>query len=239
MDDRRRLALRTTSALLLLSQLASVAPAVAAVAPAPAKPAATAAKPSSLVSRAQGYYRDARYDEAVGLLAGPILRKELVGDELREARLVMARCYVKKGITPRAKEYFGAILAADPTFTAEQAKLDAEELAVFNSVKGVPAAAAVVPPAGKTTPAAKPAPEAKTPPAKTGEPQPALHKPAVESSAQSQPGWFSRNKYLAIGLAVGGAVAIGLAASSGGGGGGETPPVPTSLPEFPRVPGGH
>jgi hypothetical protein len=233
MDDRRRLFLRTTSALLLLAQFAGAAPVLAAVAPAGSKPAATSAKPSALVARAQGYYRDARYDEAVGLLAGPILRKELAGDELRDARLVMARCYVKKGITTRAKEYFGAILAADPALTAEQAKLDDEELAVFNAVKGVSA-----PPASQPV-ATKPAPEGKTPPAKPPVEKPALHKPApVASSGAAQPGWLARNKFLAIGIVVGGGVAAGLA-MGGGGGGTTTPPGPTNLPGFPQVPGGH
>lgn len=230
MDDRRRSFLRTTSALLLLAQVASAAPALAAPAPAPAA-STVAPRPEVLVAKGLAYYREARYDEAVGLLSGPILRKELAGDELREARLVMARCYVKKGITTRAKEYFGAVIASDPTLTGEQAGLDAEELAVFNQVKGVPA----TPPA---TPSTKPAPEAKTPPAATEGEKPQLRKPVV-AAGPSQPGWFSRNKYLAIGLIVGGGVAVGLAAGGGGGGGSSPPPGPTVLPGFPAVPSGH
>jgi hypothetical protein len=232
MDERRRSLLRTTSALLLIAQVAGTVPALAATAPAkPATAPATAAKGTGLVPKAQAYYRDARYDEAVGLLAGPILRKELAGDELREARLVMARCYVKKGMTPRAKEYFGAVVTADPAYVPEKGKLDDEEMAVFNSVKGVSAPQAAVPPPAKT-------PDGKTPPAATTPAQPEMHKPDVAAAGSSQPSWLSRNKYLALGAVVVGGVAIGLAASSGGGDSSPTP-GPTSLPGFPAVPGGH
>jgi hypothetical protein len=230
MDDRRRSLLRMTSALLLVAQVAGAAPALAATAP--AKPATTAAKGTGLVPKAQGYYRDARYDEAVGLLAGPVLRKELAGDELREARLVMARCYVKKGMTPRAKEYFGAVLAADPAYVPAKGQLDDEELAVFNTVKGVTAQ-----PVAAAAPATK-APDAKAPPAATPAEKPQMHKPETAAASPSQPSWLSRNKYLAIGAVVVAGVAIG-AAAGGGGGGSSTPAGPTSLPAFPSVPGGH
>jgi hypothetical protein len=232
MDDRRRSLLRTTSALLLLSQLAGATPALAATAP--AKPAATAAKPAGLVPRAQGYYREARYDEAVGLLAGPVMRKELAGQELIEARLVLARCYVKKGIIPRAKEHFAAILAIDPAYTLDKSRVDADELAVFNEVKGVPAVAA--PPA---VAAGKPAtPEGKTPPAPTAAAQPPLHKPETEAAGAQKQSWFSKNKYLALGILVGTGVAVGVA--MGGGGDDTSPPAgPATLQPFPQVPGGH
>ena len=231
MDDRRRPLLQLVAVLLLAAQAVNVAPALAA--PAPVKPAATAAKSSGLVSRAQGLYREARYDEAVGVLMGPILRKELAGQDLIEARLVLARCYVKKGIMPRAKEHFGAILAVDPAFTLDRSRVDADELAVFNEVKGVPAAA---PPATKPAPAAKPStpPVKETPPA-TEPGQPQLHKPETAAAGPQKESWIKKNKFLAIGLVVGGGVVVGLAAG-GGGGGGSTPPGPTLLPGFPSVP---
>lgn len=225
--DARRPLFKLTSVLLLAAQLAGSVPALAATAP--AKPATTGARPTGLVSRARGYYRDARYDEAVGLLAGPTLRKELTGDELREAQIVLARCYVKKGMVPRAKEYFGAILAADPSFVLDPAHADAEEMAVFNQVKGAsgspPATAAGTPaaPDGKTS--AAPAP-------------PQLHKPTPGPAEKPKSSWLSRNKYLAIAIVAGGAVVAGLAAG-GGGGGSPTPSTPASLPGFPSPPGGH
>lgn len=242
MDDRRRPLIRIFTVLLLAAQAVNVAPALAA-APAVSL-AATAASGSGLVTRAQGLYRDARYDEAVGLLAGPILRKELAGQELIEARLVLARCYVKKGILPRAKEHFGAILAIDPAFTLDRTRVEADELAVFNEVKGVSAAPAkpASAPAKDTPPVTKPATPAKpaTPPAKEPPPvvapaQPQLHKPEVGTAGAPKESWLKRNKFLAIGLVVGGGVAVGLAAGGGGGGGG-TPPGPTTLPGFPSVP---
>ena len=262
MDDPRRSLLRPISALLLVSQLAGAA--LTPVAAAPAE-AATAAAPSGLVLRAQGYYRDARYDEAVGLLAGPVMRKELTGQELIDARLVLARCYVKKGITPRAKEHFGAILAIDPSYTLTKSQADAEELAVFNEVKGAHGVAGAAPPAaaaGKAAPpaaaAAKGTPPAattgkgattdptaaKTPPATTApaapsaQAQPPMHKPEAEPASGEKKGWLSRNKYLALGLLAGTAVAVGVAA---GGGGSDSPTTAgtQSLPGFPGVPPGH
>ena len=230
MDARRRPLLQLTSALLLAAQLANVAPCLAATAPAKS----TAAHPSGLVGRAQGYYRDARYDEAVGLLSGPVLRKELTGDELRDARIVLARCYVKKGMTARAKEHFGATLAADPAFVLDTAHADAEELAVFSQVKG--SAAPSVPAAAKPAPAETHAPAA-TPAPET----PQLHKPTVtepSSARESKPSWLSRNKYLAIAIVAGGGLAAGLA-GGGGGGGSSTPPGPGNVGGFPAPPGGH
>lgn len=265
MDDPRRSLLRPISALLLVSQLAGAALTLVAAAPAQA---ATAAAPSGLVLRAQGYYRDARYDEAVGLLAGPVMRKELAGQELIDARLVLARCYVKKGITPRAREHFGAILAIDPAFTLTKSQVDAEELAVFNEVKGSHGAAAAPPvaAAGKAAPPAAAAakgagappaattgkgattdptasktatpPATTAPAAPTAQAQPPMHKPETEASSGEKKGWLSRNKYLALGLLAGTAVAVGVAASSGGS---DTPTVSGTsvLPGFPGVPPGH
>ena len=234
MDDRRRPLMQVVAALLLAAQVANAAPALAAPAPAAAGASATAG--SGLVIRAQGFYREARYDEAVGLLMGPVLRKELTGQELIDARLVLARCYVKKGILPRAKENFGAILALDPAYTLDRTRVDADELAVFNEVKGASATAPPAPVATKPAPAAsKPAaPPAKTPPATEPAP-PQLHKPATEEPAPQKESWLKKNKYLAIGLLVGGGVAVGLAAG-GGGGGSSTPPGPTPLPGFPGAP---
>ncbi|MCC6348544.1 MAG: hypothetical protein IT347_03005 [Candidatus Eisenbacteria bacterium] len=232
MDDRRRPLMQLVAVLLLTAQLANAAPALAA--PAPAAAGSSAASASSLVIRAQGFYREARYDEAIGLLAGPVLRKELSGQTLIDARLVLARCYVKKGILPRAKTHFEAILALDPAFTLDRTRADADEIAVFNEVKGV-----VAPPAATRpqTPV-KPASPGKEPPAKAPATEPAtpqLHKPVTEAPAGQKESWLKRNKYLAIGLIVGGGVAIGVAAG-GGGGGGSTPPGPQALPGFPGVP---
>ena len=233
----RRSLLRAGAAVLLAAQCLNAAPALAAVAPA-APATKAAAKASPLVTRAQSYYREARYDEAVGLLAGPVLRKELAGDDLRDARVVLARCYVKKGLNTRAKEYFGAVLAADPAWTADAAKLDDEERAVFDAVKGAVAPPAPAPVAAKT-------PESKS--ADKGDKgekadKPKLHKPDTGATAgpEGKPGWLARNKFLAIGLVVAGGVGAGLAAGGGGGGGGTpTPPGPNPIPGFPSVPGGH
>lgn len=229
MEVRHHSVLRLTCALLLAAQFGHAAAVLAAVAP--AKPATSVARPSGLVSRAQGFYRDGRYDEALGLLAGPILRRELAGDELREARIVLARCYVKKGMLPRAKEHFGAVLAADPAFVLDAKHADAEELAVFAQLKGVAAA-----PLGSV--AAKPdATTGKPSGPAPGTTRPVLHKPAIESASSSKPGWLARNKFLAIAVVAGGGVAAALA--MGGGGDGAAVPGARNLAGFPAPPGGH
>ncbi len=239
MDARHRPLLQLTSCVLLAAQFAAAVPAWGAVAPAkpapassaaPAtrKPVAPAADPAALVGRAQGFYRDGRYDEALGLLAGPILRKELSGDVLREARIVLARCYVKKGMMPRAKEHFGAVLAIDPAFVLDAKHADAEELAVFTQVKGLlPAPAPVA-----ATPERIPGKNAGAPPAKPEKPKPDL---GLEPA--HKPGWLVRNKYVALAVIAGGGLAVGLAGGSGGGDSGPTPK--SALPGFPAPPGGH
>ncbi len=131
-------------------------------------------------------------------------------------------------------EEVAAILALDPAFTLDRSRVDADELAVFDEVKGVEAAPA--PAASKPTPAAgkSAAPPAKSPSATEPAP-PQLHKPVPAEPAAQKESWLKKNKYLAIGLIVGGGVAVGLAAG-GGGGGGSTPPGPVVLPGFPGAP---
>ncbi|MEQ1834276.1 MAG: tetratricopeptide repeat protein, partial [Candidatus Eisenbacteria bacterium] len=201
MDARHRPLLRFTSCVVLAAQCAAALPAWSAVAPAKPAPVTTPApvtrKPvapvdaAALLTRAQGFYRDGRYDEALGQLAGPIARKELSGDALREARIVLARCYVKKGMTPRAKEHFGALLAAEPAFVLDAKHADAEELAVFAQVKGVPSTPAPV----AAAPPGIPGKNAGAPNEKPAKPKPDLGLPS-SSASSGRPGWLARNKYV-------------------------------------------
>lgn len=242
MDARHRPLLKLTSCVALAAQCIAAVPAWSAVAPAKPAPATTPApavrKPaapvdaSALIARAQGFYKEGRYDEALGQLAGPIARKELTGDALREARIVLARCYVKKGMTPRAKDHFAAVLAADPAFVLDAKHADAEELAVFAQVKGVPSTPAPV----ATAPEGIPGKNAGAPADKPAKPKPDLGLPSA-STASGRPSWLARNKYLALAVVAGGGLAVGLA---GGGGGGSDGPAPKpALPGFPSPPGGH
>lgn len=228
---------RAAAGLMLVAQLAYALPASAvapASAPAPAPAAAAAARPavSALVRRAQGLYAQARYDEAVTALFGPVSRGELKGTELRDARVVMARCYVKKGLTAKAKELFATIVAGDPAFVLDASRGDAEEIDVFNQVKPPAPAAKPHGPAAPQTAVATPKPK-PAPPAE----KPKLHKPELGPSPDKGPGWVSRHKVLAAALVVGGGSAAVLLASSGGGA--DKTNKPAGLPAFPDPPPGH
>lgn len=220
---------RSVALFLLAAQCASPLGALAAAAPAPARGGARAAtpayKPPVIVTRALGLYQQARYDEAVTLLLGPVSRGELQGADLREARIVLARCYVKKGLENRANEHFKAILAAEPAFELDASKADAEELAAFRAVKPAPAPVAAAQPVGPQPAPAEP--REKTPAMKAALP------PA--NSSGDRKGWLSSHKGLAILVAVaGGGAAAALAA--GGGGGGSSTPQPAVVPDFPPPP---
>ncbi|MFN8587432.1 MAG: hypothetical protein U0704_06480 [Candidatus Eisenbacteria bacterium] len=221
---------RSIALLVLATQLANPLAALAAAAPA-GRPAsrtpATAYKPPVIVTRALGLYQQARYDEAVSLLLGPVSRGELQGADLREARIVLARCYVKKGLENRATEHFKAILAAEPAFELDATKADAEELAAFRVVKPAPAPVAAAQPAGPQTAPAEP--REKTPGMKAALP------PA--STSGDRKGWLSSHKGIAILVAVAGGGAAAALAAGGGGGGGSAGPVTPVVPDFPPPPG--
>ncbi len=221
---------RIVAIVALAAQLASTMPA-AAVTPTTGAPGAPArAAGTTLIRRAQSLYAEARYDEAVTALYGPVSRGELKGSELRDARVLMARCYVKKGLTPRAKDLFAAVVAADPAFVLDASRADAEEVAVFQQVK--PPAAAATPAPAPSKPHGPPTPTAtNTPPA----PRPEPRRPNIGPVPESNGGWLSRHKFLAATLAVGAGAGAVLIATSGGGGS-STPKGPDALPGFPPPP---
>lgn len=231
---------RSVATLLLAAQgvapiSALAAPAVTPAAPRPAAPVRAAAAPAVarspiVVQRALGLYQQARYDEAVTLLIGPVSRGELKGADLREARIVLARCYTKKGLTDRAADHFAAILAAEPAFMLDSSKADAEELAAFREL--LPPSAASAPVASATPVGPQPAPAPPAPKAKT----PAMRAALPPSSGPAKKGWLSSHKSVAalVAVAGGGAIAA-LAAGGGGGGATPTPPTPT-VPDFPPPP---
>jgi hypothetical protein len=223
---QRPLSHRLTACLLLAAQLASAAPAFA-VTPGPAPAAGTAARPAAatLLRRAMNLYTQARYDEAITMLFGPVNEGGFKGVDLRDARVLMARCYVKKGLATRAKDLFATVVAAEPEFVLDSSRADAEEVAVFNQVKppAPPARAQAQEPKHPGTPADKPAPRKPNigPTEGTG--------PASASSA----GWLSRHKVLAAALVVGsGSAAFALAGS----GGGSSSPKPVTKPDLPFFP---
>lgn len=220
---------RFVAIVVLAAQLAGTMPALAVTPTASAPSAAARSAGATLIRRAQGLYDQARYDEAVTVLYGPLGRGELKGTELRDARVLMARCYVKKGLPERAKDLFGAVVAADPAFVLDASRGDAEEIAVFGQVKP---AAPVAPAPAPAKPHGPPSPAAATPPPAT---KPEPRKPNIGPVPQTNGGWLARHKLLATTLAVGAGAGAVLIATSGGGTS-STPRGPDALPAFPPPP---
>lgn len=224
MSDRP-LSRRLTACVVLAAQLVSALPAFAAAPVSAAAPAAGAAArpaPGTLIRRAMNLYTQARYDEAVSTLFGPVSRGGFEAADLRDARVLMARCYVKKGLDARAKDLFAAVVAAEPGFVLDASRADAEEVAVFNQVK--PAA----------TGSRANAKDARHPPLAADKP-PA--RPNIGSTESSGGGasWLSRHKVLAAALVVGsGSAALALSSSSSSSG--AKPTHPADLPGFPSPP---
>ena len=215
---------RLTASLMLAAQLAASLPAFA-VTPAPA--GGTAAHPiaSTVLRRAQNLYKQGLYDDVVTTLYSPVNGGTLKGTNLRDARVLMARAYVKKGLTSKARDLFGAVLAAEPAFVLDETRADAEEIAVFNSVK--PQA----PPAAPARPS-RPEPKPETKPVDKPAPgQPNIGPVPNEGGGSS---WLGRHKVLTAVLAVGTGSAAMFIAGSGGSSGKTAPPEP--LPGFPRPP---
>lgn len=222
---------RAVVALALAAQLASPLGVCSAAPVKPARPSSSARALSPAVRNAQSNYDQGLYDEAVTLLLGPVSRGELKGAELTEARILLARCYVKKGLIPRAKEHFSALIAADPAFVLEKPRVDDEELAVFRSLK--PSAPAPPPaPLATTTPIGPaPAPTPAAPRTKT----PAMRAALPDSNRVTKRGWLSSHKSVAALVAIGGGTAAVLIAGSGGDK--TTPgPVTPTVPDFPPPP---
>lgn len=194
------------ASLVVVAQLATALPAASAPA---------GGGDAQLVSRAQTLYGQARYGEATTLLLGPVRRGELGGKTLRNADVLLARCYVQTGNLARAKEYFAAALAVDPAFTLEKGRATPEEIDVFRDVRGT--AAGSTKPAepqgtggGPSTPSGPPAPAAG-PAAAT----PPMHAPTLPA-AKGGGNWIASHHGLAALFVLGGAAAVVAIASSGG-----------------------
>jgi hypothetical protein len=225
----RPLSLRLTACLVLAAQFAPAIPAFAvtpATTPAPAPATGAAARPAAatLLRRAMNLYTQARYDEAVTTLFGPVNAGDFQGIDLRDARVLMARCYVKKGLTARAKDLFTAVVAAEPAFVLDASRADAEEVAVFNQVK----------PAASSSRAQAQDPKRPAAPAD----KPAPRRPNIGPVASPGGGgsWLARHKVLAAALVVGSGSAALAIASSGGGSSSPKPPTKPDLPGFPPPP---
>lgn len=97
-------------------------------------PAAALAQPPATkppVERGQQYYEQARFDEAIILLKDLVDRNALSGEDLRKARELLARSYVKKGYPVLGKDMFKAILHQEPDWRPDPIRVPPDETAVF------------------------------------------------------------------------------------------------------------
>lgn len=220
---------RALVAFALAAQLA--APSGVCAAPAkPARPASTARVLAPSVRSAQAFYEQGQYDEVVTLLLGPVSRGELKGADLTEARVVLARSYVKKGLLARAKEHFSALLAADPAFMLEKPRVDDEELAVFRSLRPSVPSSSTAPTVTNAPAGPAPAPAPAGPRPRT----PAMRAALPDSARVAKRSWLSAHKGMTALVAIGGGTAAALLA----GGGSKTTPTPATpvVADFPPPP---
>jgi hypothetical protein len=179
------------------------------------------------VQRGQEYYEQSRFDEAISLLKDLVDRGVLQGEEMRKARELLARSYVKKGYPTQAKEMFKALLKDQPTWRPDPIRVPPDETAVFEqALKEYQEEG----PAPTPTPA-QPAPT----PTPTQPPAPAPTRPA----SPAQIGATGEKKglpWLWIGLGVVAVGGIAAAAGGGGGDGGGGGGGSNALPYFPGTP---
>lgn len=183
-------------------------------------PAAAQEENADPIQHGCDLYSQARFDEAVDVLEGALLQGSLSAEERFQARLCLARSYVKQGDESAAKESFQSILRIDPTWEPDPFEIPPDEIAVFQQARKE-IADELVPPE-PTAPAA---------PSPVEEPGTVTR---VEEDEGGKPWWL----WPAVGVAVVGGVLVALVAGGGddggdGGGGGvaELPPFPDPPPE--------
>jgi hypothetical protein len=179
--------------------------------------AQTATKPP--VERGQQYYEQARFDEAITLLKDLVDRGALSGEDLRKARELLARSYVKKGYPVLGKDMFKAILRQEPDWRPDPIRVPPDETAVFEQALQEFQSEQQPPP---PPPPPAPAPADTAAVIKTGTetlPPPA---PSEKKSIFSR--WWL--------WAGAGAAAVAIALAAGGGGDDEE----ADLPGFPPPP---
>lgn len=194
--------------------------------------AAQSAAPPELEAARQDY-EFAEFGPALAKLEPLIAGGALAGEMLRDAHVLKARCLVGLGRLEEAKASYCAALALDEAWTPDRVLFPREEIDVFDQALVLcppePAAAAPEPaPAPAATPAVTPA---------TPSPRPA---PLPVPAPAEQPGKKKKSFFGSpVGLALGGALLVGIAVAAGGGGGGGGGGTPAGpLPGFPPPPSG-
>src|SRR5262245_59316792 len=91
-------------------------------------PATGAPSPSqSVIDKARDQYEQGQFSEAIDDLRAELASGRLTGSSAREARELIARCLVRQGNRPDAKEAFKAQLHLDPSYRPAPGSLPPDE----------------------------------------------------------------------------------------------------------------
>jgi len=95
----------------------------------PAGQPATAANP---IEKARDQYEQGQFSEAIEDLRAGLASGKITGSSAREARELIARCLVRQGNRPDAKEAFKALLHLDPSYRPAAGSLPPDEQEVYD-----------------------------------------------------------------------------------------------------------
>lgn len=98
-------------------------------------PAAMATARQDL-DRAQDLYDFAEFQQALELVTGLVDGKQLVGNNLRDAYILRARCAVGLGLEKMAQEDFCSVMNLDKNWKPDPVIFPKDEVALFNASRG-------------------------------------------------------------------------------------------------------
>lgn len=84
------------------------------------------------LNTARDHYEFAEFDQGVTILEGLLTDTKLSGDALRDAYVLLARCYVGKGNEPQALDAFCQAICLDKTWRPDAVYFPQDEIEVFN-----------------------------------------------------------------------------------------------------------
>jgi hypothetical protein len=98
-------------------------------------PAAMATARQDL-DRAQDLYDFAEFQQALELVTGLVDGGQLVGDNLRDAYILRARCAVGLGLEKMAQDDFCSVMNLDKNWAPDPVVYPKDEVALFNASRG-------------------------------------------------------------------------------------------------------
>lgn len=107
---------------------------VFAVAGLPARPA-RAQESGGALEQARAHYEATRFKEAIDVLTSAIRDGRVTGDDVNEARELLARCLAKEGRRLEAKEAWKSVLRSNPTYVPDGTRIPPDEIESFRDAK--------------------------------------------------------------------------------------------------------